>query len=105
MFVNLYIIYEKQYIIRSRISEAKKLNELTDISRVTIKKIFDKLRILVAIKSEETYITSFNGIHTQFSSIERPFPCVFINPNGGRSLATHYCTFAFLLRININYNI
>ena len=58
---------KNKYIIRSRISdkkfrdilklfcldiEAKKVSELTSISRITINKIFDKLRILIASKCE-----------------------------------------------------
>ena len=59
---------KNKYIIRSRISdkkfreilklfcfdiEAKKVSELTNISRITINKIFDKLRILIASKCEK----------------------------------------------------
>ena len=58
---------KNKYCIRSRISEpkfreilrlfcldieAKKVAELTGISRVTINKIFDKLRVLIASKCE-----------------------------------------------------
>ena len=58
---------KNRYIVRSRISEkkfreilrlfcfdieAKKVSELTNISRITINKIFDKLRILIASKCE-----------------------------------------------------
>ena len=58
---------KNKYIFRSRISEkkfreilklfcldieAKKVSELTNISRITINKIFDKLRILIASKCE-----------------------------------------------------
>ena len=58
---------KNKYIIRSRISdkkfreilklfcfdiEAKKVSEITNISRITINKIFDELRILIASKCE-----------------------------------------------------
>ncbi|BAV94277.1 transposase [Ichthyobacterium seriolicida] len=59
---------KNKYIIRSRISEAKfrsilrlfcidieakKVSKLTNVSRYTINKIFDKLRLLIAQKCEE----------------------------------------------------
>ena len=59
---------KNKYFIRSRISEhkfrsilrlfcldieAKKVSELTGVSRVTINKIFDKLRVVIALKCED----------------------------------------------------